>query len=488
MLLELYFLYFKSDESEDEEPCAISNKWAYERCSQRWSRLESLDGSPGEEGSSASVPDSPRLKSTGSEDISFSDHGGKHDASSIHSTSSGDSDIISFPKTFEDIETSRSSSRCSSSKVASPDSTLSGSPSPSEFLSIISEEKFLDKPPHKKGKSFLKKMEKLRIKNTSLKRDGHSKVKPIISEPVLLEGLDEEKLKNFNCVNICDLSDSQMKKNSSYSPQTCSSSSPSENSSTVSTPSPVIKVRSHNKRGGMYAEDFDSSKLLLWSDISEQNLNNEIHLQANQMFQIPQGHKPGTFPKALTNSFLSPMDNTSVNWRTGSFHGCRRNRIRTSCKDSETPASPLSFTDNRLSIYDNVPSIPFHLSKVEAEVGDDDVFSELDNVMEHVNGLRRLVSQWTEKFSDDGDSDFANDTTSPCPSFPKEIHLEIKHSEGKAENLSTVEGEQNCGHIGDLPYVTDLETGSHSSRSASFVLATPSPTPNQAFPSAILSV
>uniref|UniRef100_A0A7M4EBK8 Rho GTPase-activating protein 7-like n=1 Tax=Crocodylus porosus TaxID=8502 RepID=A0A7M4EBK8_CROPO len=454
----------RSDESEDEEPCAISNKWAYERCSQRWSRLESLDGSPGEERSSASVPDSPRLKSTGSEDISFSDHGGKHDTSSIHSTSSGDSDIISFPKTFEDIETSRSSSRCSSSKVASPDSTLSGSPSPSEFLSIISEEKFLDKPLHKKGKSFLKKMEKLRIKNTSLKRDGHSKVKPIISEPVLLEGLDEEKLKNFNCVNICDLSDSQMKKNSSYSPQTCSSSSPSENSSTVSTPSPVIKARSHNKRGGMYAEDFDSSKLLLWSDISEQNLNNEINLQANQMFQIPQGHKPGTFPKALTNSFLSPMDNTSVNWRTGSFHGCRRNRIRTSCKDSETPASPLSFMDNRLSIYDNVPSIPFHLNKVEAEVGDDDVFSELDNVMEHVNGLRRLVSQWTEKFSDDGDSDFANDTTSPCPSFPKEIHLEIKHSEGKVESLSTVEGEQNCRHLGDLPYVTDSETGSHSSR------------------------
>uniref|UniRef100_A0A8C0ISL2 Rho GTPase-activating protein 7 n=1 Tax=Chelonoidis abingdonii TaxID=106734 RepID=A0A8C0ISL2_CHEAB len=453
--LELYFLYFKSDESEDDEPYAISNKWAYERCSQRWSRLESIEGFP-EKGSSASVPDSPRLKSTGSEEISFSDQGEKHDVSSIHSTSSGDSDIISFPKTFEDVETSTSSSRCSSSKLASPDSTFSCSPSPSEFLNIISEEKLLDKPPQKKGKSFLKKMEKLRIRSSSVKRAAQSKAKPTIGEPVLLEGLDEEKLKNLNCVDICDLSDSQMKKNSSCSPHTCSSSSQSETSSTVSTPSPVIKVRSYAKRGGVYAEDSDSSKLSLWNDVSEQNFKNEINLHANQMFHVPQGHKPGTFPKALTNSFLSPTDNTSVNWRTGSFHGC----------------SPLSFIDNRLSIYDNVPSIPVHLNKMETpEVSDDDVFSELDNVMEHVNGLRKLVNQWTEKFSDDGDSDFANDSTSPCPSSPKEIHLEIKkHSEEKLADLPAADGKQNCKHGNELyspelAYITNSEMGSSSSHS-----------------------
>ncbi|XP_077680511.1 rho GTPase-activating protein 7-like [Eretmochelys imbricata] len=461
----------RSDESEEDEPCAISNKWAYERCSQRWSRLESIEGFP-EKGSSASVPDSPRLKSTGSEEISFSDQGEKHDVSSIHSTSSGDSDIISFPKTFEDVETSTSSSRCSSSKLASPDSTFSCSPSPSEFLNIISEEKLLDKPSQKKEKSFLKKMEKLRIRSSSVKRAAQSKAKPIIGEPVLQEGLNEEKLKNLNCVDISDLSDSQMKKNSSYSPHTCSSSSQSETSSTVSTPSPVIKVRSYAKRGGVYAEDSDSSKLCLWNDVSEQNFKNEINLHANQMFHVPQGHKPGTFPKALTNSFLSPTDNTSVNWRTGSFHGCRRNRIRTSSKESETPLSPLSFIDNRLSIYDNVPSIPIHLNKMEMpEVSDDDVFSELDNVMEHVNGLRKLVNQWTEKFSDDGDSDFANDSTSPCPSSPKEIHLEIKkHSEEKLADLPAADGKQNFKHGNELDspelaYITDSEMGSSLSHS-----------------------
>ncbi|NXI95444.1 RHG07 protein, partial [Psophia crepitans] len=448
----------QSDDSEDDEPCAISNKWTYERCSQKWSRIESLDVFPGEEGASASVPGSPRLKSISNEDTGFLDHGEKHDVSSIHSTSSGDSDIVSFPKSFEDVETSTSSSRCSSIKVASQDSTFSCSSPPNEFLNITSEEKLSEKSPYKKRKSLLKKMEKLHLRTCNL-RSGQSKAKPIISEPVLLEGLNEEKMKMLNCVNISDFSGIQTKNNSSCSPQSCNSSNQSENSSTVSTPSPVIKPRSHCERRGVYAQDLDSSKRLLWNDLSQQNLKNDMKLQMNQIFQIPQGHKPGTFPKALTNSSLSPVDNSSVNWRTGSFHGCRRSRSRSSSKDSRAPRSPLSRTDNRLSIYDNMPNVELdHFNATQ--VGDDDVFSELNNVIEDVNGLKKLVDQWTEKFSDDGDSEFAGDLTSLYPPSPKEICPETEGSEDKTADFPTTEGESSC-ELGkaissaDLAYMTD---------------------------------
>ncbi|XP_032861668.1 rho GTPase-activating protein 7-like isoform X2 [Tyto alba] len=458
MKVEISHQRKRSDESEDDEPCAISNKWAYERCSQRWSRIESLEVVPGEEGASASVPGSPILTSISNKDTVFLDHSEKHDVSSIHSTSSGDSDIVNFPKPFEDVETSKSSSRCSSVKVASLDSVFSCSPPPSEFLHITSEGKLLDKSPYKKRKSLLKKMEKLHLRSCNL-RSGQSKAKPIISEPVLLEGLNEEKMKMLNCVNISDLSGIQTKNSSSFSPQNCDSSNQSENSSTVSAPSPVIKPRSHGEGRGMYAEHLDSSKLLLWNDLSQQNLKNDMKLQMNQMFQIPQGHKPGTFPKALTNSSLSPVDNSSINWRTGSFHGCRRSRSRSSSKDSKAPRSPLSCTDNRLSVYDNMPNI--ELDNLEAtQVGDDDVFSELNNVIEDINGLKKLVDQWTEKFSDDGDLDFASDLTSLCPSSPKEICLETEGSEDKTANLPTTEGESSC-ELGkeissaDLAYMTD---------------------------------
>ncbi|NXD67824.1 RHG07 protein, partial [Eolophus roseicapillus] len=432
----------QSDDSEDDEPCAISNKWAYERCSQRWSRIESIEGFPGEEGASASVPGSPILKSTSNEDATLLDPGEKHDVSSVHSASSGDSDTVSFPKPFEDVETSTSSSRCSSVKVASLGSTFSCSLPPTEILSTTSEEKLLHKSPYKKRKSLLKKMEKLHLRSCNL-RSGQSKAKPIISEPVLLEGLTEEKMKMLNCVNISDLSGFQIKNNSSFSPQSFNSSNQFENSSTVSAPSPVTNPHSHFEGRGVYAEDLDSSKLLLWNDLSQQNLKNDMKLQMNQMFQIPQGHKPGTFPIALTSSSLAPVDNSSVNWRTGSFHGCRRSRSRSSSKDSKVPRSHLSCADNRLSIYDNMPNIELDNSEA-AQAGDDDVFSELNSVIEDVNGLKQLVAQWTEKFSDDGDSDFASDSTSLFPSSPKGICLETHSSEDKRAELPATGGESCC--------------------------------------------
>ncbi|XP_070595567.1 rho GTPase-activating protein 7-like isoform X1 [Erythrolamprus reginae] len=449
----------RSDESEDEEPCAISNKWTYEKGTKRWSHLENI------EVSCALRPDNLRLKSNGSGDIIFSDQGDIHDKSSVHSSSSGDSDVINFPKICN-VETSRSSSTCSSNKLASPDSVSICSPSLIETLTT--EDKNVDKLCHKKGNCFLKKIEKLRLRSGTCKKQMHLKAKFNISEPTLLEGLSEEKMRSLNCIDISDAPVSRAIQPSYYL-QSCSSSSSSSqsgDSSTVSTPSPVSKVRRHSKRGEMYAEEFDPSKLSLRSDFSEQNFNSEICLHKNKVFQVPQGHKPGTFPKALTYSLLSPIDNTSVNWRTGSFHGCQRSRDKFNSQEPEGSCDSPSLMDNRLSIYDNVPE---NLHKVNSpETDDDDVFTELDNVMEHVNGLRKLVSQWTEKLSDDGDSDsasYSNQSTSPCPSSPKEIHLEIKkHSEEKSAELPNIDGEDNCRHLGEqglmeLTYVMGTGTG-----------------------------
>ncbi|NWV00278.1 RHG07 protein, partial [Upupa epops] len=436
------------DDSEDDEPCAISNKWAYERSSQRWTRIESLEGLSQEEGASASVPGSPILKNISSEKTPLLGYAEKQDVSSIHSTSSGDSDIVSVPKPSEDIETS--SLRCSSVKVASLDSTFSFSPPHSEFLNITSEEKLLGKSPYKKRMSLLKKMEKLHLRSL---RSTQSKAKPIISEPVLLEGPNEEKLKILNCVSISDLSSIQTKNNSSVSPQSCNSSHQSENSDMTRTASPVTKPKCHDEENEMYA--VDSSKLLLRNDLSQQNLKNDTTLQMNQMFQIPQGHKPGTFPTALSNSSLPPVDNSSINWRTGSFHGCRRSRSRSSSKDPTAPRSPLSCRVNRLSVYDNMPGMePDNLEA--AQVGDDDVFSELNSVIEDVNGLKKLVDQWTEHFSDDGYSDL----TSLYPASPKEICLEAEGLEDKAANLPTTGGESSCelgkeNSSADLAYMAD---------------------------------
>ncbi|XP_028668763.1 rho GTPase-activating protein 7 isoform X1 [Erpetoichthys calabaricus] len=422
MKLEIGRQRRKSDESEDEDPCAISTKWTFERHSRRWSRLDGLDFSQADDFFTGVSPESSCLKNADSEDAAFSDSGEKHEVCSLHSSSSTDSDGLSVPKASEDLENSRSSSRNSSIKATSPNTSFSGPPSPNDLLVSGGEDKVCDKPVKKRGKSLLKKMEKLRMRSSSLRRPSHVKGRLLISGPVLQEGFDEEKLKRFNCVDISELQDDS-RGNFSF-PPSCSSSSPSESSSVVSTPSPEIRIRSLGKRVGINKEAMADSL----SNGNEQSYESEKLIQDKLMFQVPHGHKPGTFPKALTHNVLSPIDNTSVNWRTGSFHGYRGGRSRTNAlKDHEPVSSPLATVDNRISIYDNVPGVHVHHTKTELPAGieDDDVFSELDDVMERINGLQQLVSQWTEKMSDDGDSDFANDSTSPCPSSPNEIHLEI---------------------------------------------------------------
>lgn len=91
------------------------------------------------------------------------------------------------------------------------------------------------------------------------------------------------------------------------------------------------------------------------------NHNNNNSLYNSLIFQIPDGHKPGTFPTSLARKNTNPshiFDDTSINWRTGSFHGYQRQRG--SHQGAPSPAtrplrSPLAVLDHRMSVYDNVP-------------------------------------------------------------------------------------------------------------------------------------
>lgn len=351
---------------------------------------------------------------------------------SMHSSCSGDSDGGSAShKNAEEPETSRSSSRCSySSKLLSPNSSCSGPPSPGEPHNISSEEHFHEKPPLKKGQSLLRKMERLRHRGTTLQpHDRGMKAQLVISSPVLLEGQGEDKLEHFHCLNISEL---QHKLGSapSCSPPSDSSSSQSEHSSTSSTSSPVTKIRSYHKR------------LDNWNKATEDTHTGEPvphqqhSLGASPVFEIPHDHKPGTFPMALShNTIIPPIDNTSVNWRTGSFRGYHGQRCQgSSSKEQEPSCSPLAAYSHRISIYDNVPD---HL-----QIMDDDVFSALDSVMERISGLQQLVTSWTEKLSEDGDSDFSH-CSSTSPSSLTDIHLEINES-GEADENDTEQSYNKC--------------------------------------------
>ncbi|XP_063751648.1 rho GTPase-activating protein 7 isoform X2 [Eleginops maclovinus] len=481
----------RGDDFNGEDFCAISPNWSYDRQARRWRRLDSTM-------TILRLSDSP----TGAPDVSLCDASDLQDVCSIHSSSSTESE--GHQKSHRDAattknasisitdeqETSRSSSRCSStSKMLSQDPSYSGPSSPggsgggSSTMSLDAEGCFPDKPPRKKGSSLLRKMEKLRMRGpTGFLASAHigggnsrNRTRHIIQVQ------EEERRKTLNSPSS--------RASSSSSPHTISSNSSnsqSESSSTVSTPSPVTRVRSNCKRSNSGVEGGTSQNNQNHTGTEEyrNQINNNNSSHQSLVFQMPQGHKPGTFPTSLAHkhTILSTIiDSNSVNWRTGSFHGYRgQNSCRlgtsslatsdqdTSCTSPcEAVRSPLAVLDHRLSIYDNVPDDQ-QLSESEggsggsgsdaermgeeSEVSEllpgEDVFSALDSVLERIGDLQQLVSTWSESLSEDdcqrGSSSLSSSSSSsssqdsptrgssaasPCPSSPSHIHLEVQHEE-----------------------------------------------------------
>ncbi|XP_077403463.1 rho GTPase-activating protein 7 isoform X2 [Vanacampus margaritifer] len=451
--------------------CAISPRWNYNSRMQQWRRLDSST-------EFLHLSDTSSSPQDGSPCDLRDEH---HDVCSIHSSSSTESEGQNRKSPREgadpnrsatdDQATSRSSSHCSSSnKTPSMDISFSGPPSPgggsgggSSIMSL--EACVMDKPPRKKGTSLLRKMEKLRLRGTT--------------------GLLSAPRNHANMAGIVRGSaggrGSSCTSSSPSSPHAMSSSSSnshSENSSAVSTPSPVTRVRSNCKRTemGEGVTHNNNHHLTGTTDYKDQINNNNNNINHDSLlFHIPRSHKPGTFPTSLAHkhALLSPiLDQSSVNWRTGSFHGYQQRRgCRRGASSLDVSPSP---PDHRLSVYDNIPD-DRQLSESEggsggsvsdAErmgeevsrlLGGEDVFSALDTVLKRINDLQQLVSTWTESLSEDDcqrDSSSASSSTSscshdspangssaasPCPSSPTHIHLEAQHSEEDEE-----EEEESC--------------------------------------------
>ncbi|XP_031606216.2 rho GTPase-activating protein 7 isoform X1 [Oreochromis aureus] len=494
MRLELRRSKRRGDDSGEEDFCAISPNWTYDRRTRQWRRLDSS-------------MDILQL-SPNSPDVSTCDD--HHDICSIHSSSSTESEghedhqkrlreptegsTVTTASTPDDLENSRSSSRCSSSnKTRSLDTSLSGPPSPgggSSSMSLEAESCYPEKPPRRKCITLLRKMEKLRLKGVSGESSSRGRARRVISRPLLVQ--DEERMGGLHCTSSLQDQPSSHASSSPASPHTISSSSSSnshsESSSTVSTPSPVTRVRSNCKRSSSNVGVGDGTNHTGPEDYKNQINNNNNSSHQNMVFTIPHGHKPGTFPACLMHKHanLSPISyDTSVNWRTGSFHGYRTRQTRchgisslaTGSISSCNVPSPLPVLDYRLSVYDNVPD---HHQLSESEGGSggsasdadrmsesevsrvlagEDVFSALDSVLEKISDLQQLVSSWSENLSEDdsqrtSSSSCSQDSpahgssaASPCPSSPSHINLVVQLSEEEeeeAENCEKVPLESNA--------------------------------------------
>lgn len=412
-------------------------------------------------------PEVGSLHSTGS-----GGHGGSHSITVPSSPAYASSNVATASTT----RASSVASVCSSgTSGANEDSLSEGIPSPLEHGSFAFEARTFSgssgdsKSTRSRAKSFLKRMESLRLRSSSMsskrkKKGAVSGGRLEISGPVLKEGLDEDKLRQLNCVDIATLgSTGTHNRNVSYSTQTSSGSTGSSHSETssgsaVSTPSPITRARSHStaagsiKRVGMYLEGFDPFSFVQENDnletrnchgrrpepsmTTEKNLRNRNRTDERQMeqkkvdedsgviyFYLPEGHKPGTFPKSLANGGTLQRS------------------------DSRTHRRSSTSLDSRLSFYDNVPFPEMGDEEEEEPEAEEEEEPKIHDVLEQVNGL---VRAWTEsgpgeeeEEEEEGDSDSALDSVSPCPSSPLQNRLMETENGSDQESTGNPLGEQD---------------------------------------------
>uniref|UniRef100_A0AAQ5YT77 Rho GTPase-activating protein 7 n=1 Tax=Amphiprion ocellaris TaxID=80972 RepID=A0AAQ5YT77_AMPOC len=480
MRLEISPQRKRSEDSDEDEPCAISGRWTFQRDSKRWSRMEELEvfsSLP----TDAAQPPFPKdqvsqkgklaLREGNSSESVLTDLSEQPEVGSIHSSGSGGrgeekshgAALINEAVPAGATRASSVASMCSSSGTggsgcANEDSLSDGlPPSPLETLRQFTFDVKTGMVGLGGTKSFLKRMESLRLRSgTSSKRKKKGSTsggKIEISGPVIKEGLDDDKLRRLNCVDISSINLNQnlnhhrnptqtmtlnRNRSVSYSTQTSngstgstgSSQSEASSGSAVSTPSPVTRARSHStaagssKRGGMYLEGFDPFNKSRQGEEEE-----EEEEEGMIFFYLPEGHKPGTFPKALQDG-SSRNNNGHDNGNSVILRGRQSRRQRRGSSGS---------VDSRLSFYDNVPYT--EREDGEEEEGDE---HKLEEVLQHVSGLQRFVNAWSEA-EEEGDSDSALDSASPCPSSPLQNRLEETENGSDQDSTGNPTGEGEEG-------------------------------------------
>ncbi|XP_056139759.1 stAR-related lipid transfer protein 13 isoform X2 [Lampris incognitus] len=377
----------KSEDSDEEDLFAISDKWTFEWSSRRWSRLQDIDCLLGDRGDAQPSRDGLPLRTAPSSESVLTDLS-EPEVSSLHSESSGGSGHRGLS-----TEDSDCSNRTYSDSAAMPDSTSLTMPHlPKDITNCGSLPVKHGKLGRTRAKDFLKRMETLRSRGTL----GRGRKTPVISAPVLQQ--EAQALKTLHCVEIINGEDraEELPSNRALPSQSSSEGSSHSSGSAVSTPSLKERKphRADHKRSGMYLEDMDIFSGAPLKRVAEQNRRNEFCSYEDLVVHIPKDHKPGTFPKALSIESLSPTNVASINWHTGSMH---LDSKLISCPKETRPVTQCCSRGSRISIYDNVPGSHLYASTGDLlDLEKEDLFPHLDDILLHVNGLQQIVDHWSK--------------------------------------------------------------------------------------------
>lgn len=393
----------KGDDSDEDDPLAISKRWTFEWSSRRWSRMQDflLDGTD----ESSPTGQGEGLHTTVSSESVLTDLSEQEiaEVSSLHSEDSASimPDSISMASLSASYQPHRDLPHYNSLPIKSSRHGQGG---------------------RSKAKEFLRRMEVMRTWGPSTRRKSSNRRPPMVISGPVLQGEEPHALQILQCTPISQLEQTPKQihetdgdpssdgLSSDCKDQFMMNVSPTSEAVTPSLKEHVCtKARTASKRSSMYLEDMELPSQGKKADGQSQFGRNQFYSYENLLIHIPKDHKPGTFPKALSIESLAPSPGDKNNAPVTNSQANKPNNglgEPWSSRPLSKPPCPGAPRGSRVSVYDNVPG-----SHLYASTGDlldlekeDNLFPHLDDIIQHVSGLQQIVDHWSRSVLPEGEA------------------------------------------------------------------------------------
>ncbi|KAL6463100.1 hypothetical protein MHYP_G00274910 [Metynnis hypsauchen] len=360
MSLEVHFQCKQSEDSEEDDACALSSRWAFQRESKTWSRLCTI--APGDGVAT--------LRPSASSDSVLSDF--SHDVTSLTSDLSLSS--LSLDSTRETtspgVAASESSdfAQVSSGGGDDDDAINTGSASSPS----------VGEKPRRTSRLFLRRMESLRRRN----REKETVAMGVSTETNFREaGLSlhctpDASLPGMTTNKRCVAKDATWKSHTICRTNFSQSEAP-------------IKPQ----RVCLYLEDYQ----LAWE---REKQNGNLFGKERRIVHLPSDHKPGTFPRSLSIESLCPAPLSECSDRIGwpgddgdfSLGG---GSSRSESQDFLAAGfrKRRNSTGSIGSVYDNVPEVS--AEEASSTFEEETAFQHLDAILQQVQGLQLNIDKWS---------------------------------------------------------------------------------------------
>ncbi|XP_061454391.1 stAR-related lipid transfer protein 8 isoform X2 [Rhineura floridana] len=392
MKLEVHFQQKQNEDLEDEDFCAISDRWAFQRDSKRWSRIGSDDFL------SHSLEKDSAMRKVSSQESSLTDLSADLEATSLHSNAS----TGSTGGTLAVMDTPPNPSNAQNSPtLTKPVQRLSNHLLTDQSPNLSRDSK--ENPKKCRTQSFLKRIESLRRKNK--------------------EKLDSARAPEEDAADTKSWWNTSKETPGKGPPPRMGTPSSFCGSNTLLSAgcwsnrvlaSAGNKLRLEPKHGGVYLEDYEAAhdKGNSWN---ASGLGYRDPFKRDYWIHIPGDYKPGTFPKSLSIESLCPLESGCLaTWKCShTASALSTSGAGSGSSSSVDDPSPRAFEcrQRRLScssmgscasLYDNVPEFGSHddLFDLDREV----VYENLDDILQHVWGLQQQVELWSQAARLEGES------------------------------------------------------------------------------------